>query len=84
MNEEKHIEIIRDENGIIIFDDITIIHDQVSREDVLRVKEEIKELEDRRQEIDASLLNLKAKLEYAERIILLADEKKQNEVESNE
>lgn len=80
MNEEKRIEIIRDENGVIDFNDITVIHDSVSREEVDRVKEEIKNLEQQKLDIEARLVGLRVKLEYAEHIIALADAKKAEEI----
>ena len=80
MSEEKKIEIINDENGVIDFNDITIIHDSVNREEVVRVKEEIANLEQQKLDIEARIVGLRVKLEYAERIIALADEKKAQEV----
>lgn len=85
MNEEKRIEILSDENGVISFDDITVIHDSIDREEVTSVKAEIDALENQKIEIDARILNLKIKLDYAEKVIALADEKRQaNEIQTGE
>ncbi len=45
MENENRIEILSDENGLIEFDDITVVHDTLSRTDVAAVEQEIAKLE---------------------------------------
>ena len=73
--DEKKIVIVSDENGIVEFDDITIKHDTVNRAEVAEVKAEIAKLEKDKVAIDNRIVELKAKVLYAEKIIAIADEK---------
>ena len=76
MDEEKRIEIVADVEDVIKFDDITIKHDEINRTDVANAKREIEELEAQRVAIDERLVALRKKVEYAEKVIEIADAKK--------
>lgn len=76
MDEEKRIEIVADVEDVIKFDDITIKHDEINRIDVANAKREIEELEAQRVAIDERLVALRKKVEYAEKVIEIADAKK--------
>lgn len=73
--DENKIVIVSDENGVVAFDDITIKHDTVNRADVAEVKAEIDKLEKNKVAIDNRIVELKAKVLYAEKVIAIADEK---------
>ena len=81
--EEKKIVIVSDENGIVSFDDITIKHDTINRAEVEEVEKEISILEQKKLDIDNRLVEFKAKLLYARKIIAIADEKRQSEITQN-
>lgn len=73
--DENKIVIVSDENGVVAFDDITIKHDTVNRAEVAEVKAEIAKLENDKVAIDNRIVELKAKVLYAEKVIAIADEK---------
>lgn len=81
--EEKKIVIVSDENGIVAFDDITIKHDTINRAEVTEVEKAIEQLEQDKIAIDKRIVELKAKLLYAKKIIAIADEKRQSEITQN-
>lgn len=74
--DEKKIVIISDDSNVIKFDDITIKHDSVDRTEVAEIKQEISNLEVQKTTIDERLVDLKAKLLYAEKVIAIADAEK--------
>ena len=83
MNEENKIEIVSDDSNVISFNDITIKHDTIDRNEVAEVENAITKLEeenaDYANKISAnndSINILKEKLEYAKKVIALADAKK--------
>lgn len=71
--EENKIVIVSDDSNVIAFDDITIKHDTVDRAEVAEIKEEISNLESQKVSIDEKIVELKAKILYAEKIIAIAD-----------
>ena len=73
--DENKIVIVSDENGVVAFDDITIKHDTVNRAEVAEVEAEIAKLENDKVAIDNRIVELKAKVLYAEKVIAIADEK---------
>lgn len=79
MENENRIEILSDENGLIEFDDITVVHDTVSRTDVAAVEQEIAKLENDKIVIDNRVVELKAKVLYAKKVIAIADAKRMQE-----
>lgn len=81
--DEKKIVIVSDENGIVAFDDITIKHDTINRAEVEEVEKAIKSLEQEKITINDRIVELKAKLIYARKIIAIADEKRNSEISSN-
>lgn len=78
--DEKKIVIVSDENGIVAFDDITIKHDTINRAEVEEVEKAIKSLEQEKITINDRIVELKAKLIYARKIIAIADEKRNSEI----
>ena len=81
--DEKKIVIVSDENGIVAFDDITIKHATINRAEVEEVEKAIKSLEQEKITINDRIVELKAKLIYARKIIAIADEKRNSEISSN-
>ena len=81
--DEKKFVIVSDENGIVAFDDITIKHDTINRAEVEEVEKAIKSLEQEKITINDRIVELKAKLIYARKIIAIADEKRNSEISSN-
>ena len=81
--DEKKIVIVSDENGIGAFDEITIKHDTINRAEVEEVEKAIKSLEQEKITINDRIVELKAKLIYARKIIAIADEKRNSEISSN-
>ncbi len=81
--EEKKIVIVSDEDGIVAFDDITIKHDTINRAEVTEVEKAIEQLEQEKIAVDKRIVELKAKLLYAKKIIAIADEKRQSEITQN-
>lgn len=77
--EENKIVIVEDDNKVIRFQDITIKNDSVDREEVAFVEKQIAELTEQRESIDKKIAELNAKLEYARKIIEVADKKKAEE-----
>lgn len=75
-NEENKIVIVEDDSRIIRFQDITIKNDSVDRDEVSAVEQEMKSLLEQRENIDKRLEMLAAKLEYAKRVIEIADKQK--------
>lgn len=71
--DENKIVIVSDDSNIIKFDDITIRHDSVDRAEVAEVEREIAKLEDDKVAIDEKIVELKAKLLYAKKVIEIAD-----------
>lgn len=71
--DENKIVIVSDDSNIIKFDDITIRHDSVDRAEVAEVEREIAKLEDDKVAIDDKIVELKAKLLYAKKVIEIAD-----------
>ena len=85
MDEENKIVIVEDDGNVIKCDDITTRHEVVNRDEVAMVKQEIENLEKQKIEIDDKLIDLKAKIKYAEKVIELADAKKaEQEVVAND
>lgn len=76
VEQENKIVIVSDDDKVIAYQDITIVNDTIDREDVARAKQEIAELEQIRNDADEKIVNLKAKILYAEKVIALADEEK--------
>ncbi len=74
--DENKIVIVSDENGVVAFDDITIKHDTVNRAEVAEVEAEIAKLENDKVAIDNRIVELKAKVLYAKKVIAIADEKR--------
>lgn len=79
--DENKIVIVSDDNNVISFDDITIKHDTVDRNEVAEVEKEIEMLEVEIDEKNKRLVELKAKIKYAKKIIAIADAEKVAEVE---
>lgn len=79
MNEENKIVIVSDNGNRIDFDDVTIKHDSVDRNEVADIKSEIADLQKQRASIDERLIALKAKISYAEHVIEIADAKAKND-----
>lgn len=73
MNEENKIVIVSDDGNCINFDDVTIKHDNINRNEVEEIDREIANLEHQRASIDDRLVELKAKIAYAKRVIEIAD-----------
>lgn len=71
--EENKIVIVSDDSNVIEFDDITTRHDTVDRAQVAEIKEEISNLENQKVTIDEKIVELKAKILYAEKVIAIAD-----------
>lgn len=84
MNEENKIVIVNDDDKVIKFQDITIKNYEIDREEVARVENEIAELETQKIAIDERLVNLKAKILYAKKVIEIADAEKLASQEQNE
>lgn len=92
MPEEKRINIVRDENGIIDFEDIVVRKDSINRDEVTRAEEEYNALKTQKEnllgqvaEIEEKLAQLDEKLAYARNVIAIADAKKsENEVQTEE
>ena len=82
-NEENKIVIVEDDSRIIRFQDITIKNDSVDRDEVSAVEQEMKTLLEQRENIDKRLEMLAAKLEYAKRVIEIADKQKAEENNDN-
>ena len=73
MDEENKIVIVSDNGNHIDFDDVTVRHDSVDRNDVAEIEAEIANLEQQRADIDDKLVALKQKIAYAKRVIEIAD-----------
>ena len=73
MDEENKIVIVSDNGSRIDFDDVTIKHDSVDRNEVEEIDREIADLEQQRANIDERLVALKAKIAYAKRVIEIPD-----------
>lgn len=84
MNEENKIVIVNDDDKVIKFQDITIRNDEIDRDEVAKVENEIAELENQKIAIDERLVNLKAKILYAKKVIEIADAEKLAAQEQNE
>lgn len=76
MNEERKIVIVEDDGKMVKFQDVVITNDEIDREEVAQVKDEIARLEQDKIAIDDKLISLKAKLLYAEKVIAIADAEK--------
>jgi len=76
VEQENKIVIVSDDDKVIAYQDITIVNDTIDREDVARAEQEIAELEQIRNDADEKIVNLKAKILYAKKVIALADEEK--------
>lgn len=79
--EENKIVIVSDDCNVIQFDDITVKHDTIDRNEVAEIKNEISKLENDKQSIDDKLVELKAKILYAEKVIAIADAAKAETVQ---
>lgn len=79
---EKEILIVSDDNVVIQYQ--TIENDSVNRQEVADIEEAIKVLELEVAEKNAKIEELKAKVEFAKKIIALADEKKAQEEDQPE
>lgn len=71
--EENKIVIVSDNDNVIEFDDVTIKHDTVNRLEVAEVEAEIAKLESDKVAIDERIVELKAKVLYAKKVIEIAD-----------
>lgn len=71
--EENKIVIVSDNDNVIEFDDVTIKHDTVNRLEVAEVEAEIAKLESDKVAIDERIVELKAKVFYAKKVIEIAD-----------
>lgn len=71
---EKRIEILEDVDNKIVFEEIKT--DTIDREEVARVDARIAELEAQKLAIEAELAELRAKIDYAKKVIAIADAKK--------
>ena len=71
---DKRIEILEDVDNIIVFEEIKT--DSIDREEVARVDARIAELEAQKLAIEAELAELRAKIDYAKKVIAIADAKK--------
>ena len=80
--DENKIVIVSDENGVVAFDDITIKHDTVNRAEVAEVEAEIAKLENDKVAIDNRIVELKAKVWYAKKVIAIADEKRKADADA--
>lgn len=74
---EKKIEIVSEIESVITFNEITT--DSINRVDVATAEERINVLLNEIQERNEEIEKLKLKIEYAKKIIALADEKKLSE-----
>ena len=73
MDEENKIVIVSGNGSRIDFDDVTVKHDSIDRNEVVQIDREIADLEQQRANIDERLVVLKAKIAYAKRVIEIAD-----------
>lgn len=71
---EKRIEILEDVDNKIVFEEIKT--DTIDREEVAKVDARIAELEAQKIAIEAELAELRAKIDYAKKVIAIADAKK--------
>lgn len=71
---EKRIEILEDVDNRIVFEEIKT--DVINREEVAMVDARIAELEAQKLAIEAELAELRAKIDYAKKVIAIADAKK--------
>ena len=71
---EKRIEILEDVGNKIVFEEIKT--DTIDREEVALVDARIAELEAQKLAIEAELAELRAKIDYAKKVIAIADAKK--------
>lgn len=71
---EKRIEILEDVDNKIVFEEIKT--DTIDREEVALVDARIAELEAQKLAIEAELAELRAKIDYAKKVIAIADAKK--------
>ena len=71
---EKRIEILEDVDNRIVFEEIKT--DTVNREEVAQVDARIADLEAQKLAIEEELAELRAKIDYAKKIIAIADAKK--------
>lgn len=83
MDEKKEIVIVSDENDIIVFDDIIVKRDTINRAEVAEVEKALASLVQQRTDLDNQIIEFKAKLIYARKIIAIADEKRNSEISSN-
>lgn len=74
VTENKEIRIVEDDSVIIKYQ--TIENDTVNRDEIASIEEAIELLEKEVAEKNARIDELKAKVEFAKKIIALADEKK--------
>ncbi len=80
---ENKIVVMSDIDDVIAFDDVSIKHDTINRAEVEEVEKAIKSLEQDKIMINDRIVELKAKLIYARKIIAIADEKRNSEISSN-
>ena len=73
MDEENKIVIVSDNGSRIDFDDVTVKHDSIDRNEVAQIDREIADLEQQRANIDERLVALKENIAYAKRVIEIAD-----------
>lgn len=71
---DKRIEILEDVDNVIVFEEIKT--DTINRQEVADVEARIAELEEQRLAIEAELAELRAKIDYAKKVIAIADAKK--------
>ncbi|MBQ7977391.1 MAG: hypothetical protein IJ301_02175 [Clostridia bacterium] len=85
--DENKIVIVSDDNNVINFDDITIKHDTIDRNEVCEVENAIAKLESENADFESKIAanneqinELKDKLAYAKKVIAIADAQKEVEV----
>jgi hypothetical protein len=71
---DKRIEILEDVDNKIVFEEIKT--DTIDREEVALVDARIAELEEQKLAIEAELAELRARIDYAKKVIAIADAKK--------
>lgn len=71
--DENKIVIVEDDGNRIAYDDVTIKHDTVDRNEVAEIEIEINNLVNQKLVIDERIDALNKKLSYAKKVIAIAD-----------
>ena len=79
MDFEKEIKIVNDDDIIITYQMIET--DEINRQEIADIKIAIEALEQEVAEKNAKIEELKKKVDFAEKVIAMADEKKATEIE---